>query len=108
MNLCKERCVECDLATGLGFCSVTGCIKQNRVSNISVIPTLTVTDAPMVEYAPVVRCKDCKWFDRTEPSYPYGYCHAAKHGYMTSRWEISIYRKCKEDFFCADGERKEQ
>lgn len=55
----------------------------------------------------LIRCGECKYFDRIEPNHPYGYCHAAKHGYQTSRWEISIYRKCKEDFYCADGERKE-
>ena len=60
-----------------------------------------------VDAVPVVRCKECKWFDREEQNHPCGYCHAAKHGYMTSRWEISIYRKCKEDFYCADGERKD-
>ena len=65
-----------------------------------------INEQPTVDSVPVVRCGECKWFDRLEKNHPYGYCHAAKHGHMTSRWEISIYRKCKEDFYCADGERR--
>ena len=53
----------------------------------------------------LVRCKDCKWWDKKEHS-PYGYCHACKHGYHSEHWEIGIYRTYREDFFCADGERK--
>lgn len=66
-----------------------------------------VREQPTIDAVKIVRCGECKWFDRLEKNHPYGYCHAAKHGHMTSRWEISIYRKCKEDFYCADGERKE-
>ena len=54
---------------------------------------------------PVVRCKNCKWWDK-EPDAVYGYCHACKHGYHSSNWEIGIYRKYKADWFCANGERK--
>lgn len=66
----------------------------------------------MVEYAqttdavPVVRCKDCRWWDNSEDS-PFGYCMAIKHGYMSENWEIGIYRRYKGDFYCADGERKD-
>lgn len=54
----------------------------------------------------LVTCKDCKWWDKKDES-PYGYCHACKHGYMSKHWEISIYRTYKGDWYCADGERKE-
>lgn len=57
-----------------------------------------------IDAVQVVRCKDCRWFDKTEDS-SYGYCHAMKHGYYSKHWEISIYRKYKEDFYCADGEK---
>lgn len=43
--------------------------------------------------------------------YPYGYkgyCHAAKHGYYSRNWEIGIYRLYGPDFFCADGELREE
>lgn len=61
---------------------------------------------PTVDAVEVVRCKDCKWWDKTEDS-PFGYCMAMKHGYNSANWEIGIYRKYKGDFYCADGERKE-
>ena len=54
----------------------------------------------------VVRCKDCKWWDKKEGS-NYGYCHACKHGHISDHWEIGIYRTYKGDWFCAEGERKE-
>ena len=53
---------------------------------------------------PVVRCKDCRWWDNSDDS-PFGYCMAMKHGYMSANWEIGIYRKYKGDFYCADGEK---
>lgn len=63
-----------------------------------------IKNAPTIDAVPVVRCKDCKWWDEDEND-PYGYCMAMKHGYMSARWEIGIYRKYKGDFYCADGER---
>ena len=94
MNVCKERGIECDFATGLGFCSVTGCRKQIQISNISIIPTVTVTDTPMVEYAPVVRCKDCKHLGENDGYY---FCNA-----------IGIAFGDKPNWFCADGERRSE
>ena len=63
-------------------------------------------DIPSADVVPVVRCKDCRWWDNSEDS-PYGYCMAMKHGYMSENWEIGIYRTYKGDFYCADGERKD-
>ena len=57
------------------------------------------------EQQPIVRCKDCKWWDK-KPDSPYGYCHACKHGHHSEHWEIGIYRTYKGDWFCADGERQ--
>ena len=51
----------------------------------------------------VVRCRDCKWWDKKDES-DYGYCHACKHGYSSPNWQIGIYRIYKGNFFCADGE----
>lgn len=59
-----------------------------------------------IDAEPVVRCKDCRWWDNSEDS-PYGYCMAMKHGYMSKNWEIGIYRRYKGDFYCADAERKD-
>ena len=71
----------------------------------------TVKMQPAIDAVPVVRCKDCKWWDcktwdeKGEPLY--GYCNACKHGHYSPNWEISINRKYKADWFCADGERRE-
>ena len=54
----------------------------------------------------VIRCKDCKWWDRKSKDSPMGYCHACKHGHYSRHWEISIRRTYEEDFFCADAEPK--
>ena len=54
----------------------------------------------------IIRCADCKWWDRLEEGHPYGYCLACRSGMHTERWEISIHRQCKYDFFCADAEQK--
>lgn len=65
-----------------------------------------IEEAATIDAVEVVRCKDCRWWDKREGS-NYGYCHAAKHGYYSRNWEISIYRTYGEDFFCADGEVRE-
>ena len=64
-----------------------------------------IKEIPPAEPVEIIRCKDCKWWDKKDDS-PYGYCHAVKHGYHSSNWEIGIYRLYKSDFFCADGERR--
>lgn len=62
---------------------------------------MITTDTPMREYAPIVRCKDCKWWDKVDniDGVNYGTCE----------------RKCtairqdaflNENWFCKDGERK--
>ena len=53
----------------------------------------------------IIRCKDCKWWDKSEEG-QFGYCMAMKHGYYSTNWEISIHRRYKGDFYCADGERR--
>lgn len=65
-----------------------------------------VENAPTIDAVPVVRCMECRWWDKIEGS-PLGYCHACKHAHFSTNWEISIYRTYKEDFYCADGERKD-
>lgn len=53
----------------------------------------------------VVRCKECKWYDKINDNS--GYCFAAKHGYLSKHWEINIHRTYEPDFYCADGERRD-
>lgn len=69
--------------------------------------TGVIEAAPTVDAAPVVRCRNCRFFDKV-PGGTYGYCHAAKHGFCSQHWEISIYRTYKDDFYCADGERRKE
>ncbi len=64
------------------------------------------TATTSAEWVPVVRCKDCRWWDQIDNG-SNGYCHACKHAFYSSNWDISIYRTCKEDWYCADGERKD-
>lgn len=57
------------------------------------------------DVVPVVRCKDCRWWDKTDNGF--GYCHAEKHCHISAHWEISIFRTYRGDHFCADGERED-
>lgn len=61
-------------------------------------------DGAYFDYQELVRCRDCRWWDKIGDS-PIGYCFACRHGHYSNHWEISIYRTYKGDFFCADGER---
>ena len=83
-------------------------------SNHSFVPNPTWNDAvslvgsmPSVE-TDIIFCQDCKWWDQLEEEHPYGYCLACRSLSHTERWEISIYRKCKYDFYCADAEPKDE
>lgn len=94
-------------------------VSHSQIDNMPTIDAVPLEDFKSMERTvdkltkaiadaePAVRCKDCKWFDK-EPGGTYGYCHAAKHGFYSQHWEISIYRTYKEDFYCADGERREE
>lgn len=85
-------------------------LQANGYSNVALVSELNrsigyLMNLPSVDAVEVVRCKDCEWWDRIDDGL-YGYCHACKHGFYSANWEISIYRRYKEDFFCADGERR--
>lgn len=66
---------------------------------------ITIERMPTIDAVPVVRCKDCRWWDKTDNGF--GYCHAEKHCHISAHWEISIFRTYRDDHFCADGERKD-
>ncbi len=84
-----------------------GVIAEQEMWNVPDFVYESIKNAPTIEAEPVIRCKDCKWFDKKEDS-SYGYCHAMKHGHYSRHWEISIYRTYKEDFYCADGEKMDE
>ena len=74
--------------------------------NAGVAFALTMVEyAQTIDAVPVVRCKDCRWWDKTDNGF--GYCHAEKHCHISAHWEISIFRTYRGDHFCADGERKD-
>ena len=96
---CKKRLVE---ATNIETAADEMAVIDNILFRFWQMRWL---DKLLEDAVPVVRCKDCKWWDQINNG-PYGYCHACKHGYYSSNWEINIYRRYKEDWFCADGERR--
>lgn len=77
----------------------------HEIDNVSYVEEEDIDNAPTVDAVQVVQCKDCRWWDKKDGA-NYGYCHAAKHGYYSKHWEISIYRTYESDFYCADGERR--
>lgn len=79
-------------------------------SDFAEVPTWNdaislIGSAPTIDAVPVVRCKDCKW---------YGTYQLTKYGEYDKRYkptvcikgEYSIMRN--EDWYCADGERREE
>ena len=114
LEICKERnycCTECpyyDLDAAMGchsnelMADALALLKEQEMDT----EALKKSYKELAEKGePIVRCKDCKWWDKKDGA-NYGYCHACKHGYYSDHWEIGIYRTYKGDFFCADGERR--
>ena len=68
-----------------------------RIANTAVQFTDMVEDAPTVDAVPVVRCGECKWWDRNDIPFDETERHHCLNcdGY----WY--------KDEFCSDGERKE-
>lgn len=70
-----------------------------------VVLSKIIDNAPTIDAVQVIRCKDCRWWDKTDNGF--GYCHAEKHCHISAHWEISIFRTYRGDHFCADGERED-
>ena len=108
------RCKDCDRRKGMKNGKIRFCYEIGdapcRACDIwdTVDYFLDEDISPTVDAVQIVRCRDCKWWDRKDDNSHYGYCHACKHGYHSEHWQIGIYRVYKEDFFCADGEKEEQ
>jgi len=58
-----------------------------------------VEDFPAADVVEVVRCEDCYWFDRRR-----GECHNPRYG---NGWANYPPPSVDEEYFCADGERKD-
>lgn len=67
-----------------------------------VVSIKDVADAPTIDAVPVVRCKDCKWYEiaqlkqdgTDDRRYKPSYCTLLRHSF-------------KPDYFCADGQRRD-
>ena len=56
-------------------------------------PSYTASVGEPMEYAPIVRCKDCKHYEEINQPYPQMFCR-------------KLFLDTKEDDFCSYGERK--
>ena len=88
------------------FKSYVNTLDMQRDDYKSIMEYIDDAVAMLKEQPEIVRCEDCKWWDKKDES-NYGYCHACKHGYHSDHWEIGIYRTYRGDWFCADGEKRE-
>lgn len=73
---------------------LNSCIAQSRISLHATRSRLRVSDIvliiqsmPIIDAVPVVRCRDCKWYDLAF--------------YVCSKCGVCVNR----DFYCADGEK---
>lgn len=83
-------------------------LRKCNGGNCWYIPREAIEEAPTVDAEPVVRCRDCRWWEDMYGNGIKGYCHACKHGYHSPTWEIGIRRTTDPDFYCGDGERTEE
>ena len=60
---------------------------------------LCIIDAPAVDAVPVVRCKDCIYYNMNYCGDGFGWCE---------RKGIGIGHGTSDDWFCAGGEAKEE
>lgn len=86
----SDNFTKTDLITMMTVGTIANCIEA-------------IVDLPSAE-PNLIHCADCRWWKQDEDIAPYGWCFACKSGSYTEHWDISIRRKYKGDFFCADAE----
>ena len=59
----------------------------------------SIRNAPTIDAVPVVRCKDCKWFDKQRRV-----CHDPRYGDGYANYQPP---NTNDEYWCADGERKD-
>ena len=68
-------------------------VYRNTNSNIDMFTIMDILDElPTIEAIPVVRCKDCKYYDTIGCSKGFGWCE-------------NIYRGTSDNFYCANGKQ---
>lgn len=58
-----------------------------------------IDNAPTIDAVHVVRCKDCKWFDKQRRV-----CHNPRYGDGYANYQPP---NTNDEYWCADGERKD-
>lgn len=58
-----------------------------------------IFEAPTIDAVSVVRCKDCKWFDKQRCV-----CHNPRYGDGYANYQPP---NTNDEYWCADGERKD-
>ena len=102
-TISRQAVIKAVLVSNLSACTVYGRSEEGMATAKELIQAIKNLPSAQTK---VIRCKNCRWWDKY--SEKRGYCMAAKHGFMSSHWEIGIYRIYDEDFFCADAEPKEK
>ena len=85
------RLIDGDLLMKTVFNDVV--LVDGEVKGVGLILAETVDKAPTIDAVPVVRCRECKHHEDEEIGMVY--CPNALGGWVAENW------------FCADGERKE-
>ena len=68
-------------------------VYRNTNSNIDMFTIMDILDElPTIEAIPVVRCKDCKYYDTIGCSKGFGWCE-------------NIDRGTSDNFYCANGKQ---
>lgn len=58
-----------------------------------------IVSIPVADVVEVVRCRECKWYDRKTSE-----CHNPRYG---NGWANYPPPSVNDDYYCADGERKD-
>lgn len=72
-----------------------GCVDEECASEHECEFACFIFRQPIIDAVPVVRCKDCKWFEKGKSYTPY--CNNAKN----------LFEEMQADDYCSYGERRE-
>lgn len=92
INYCSRKGVFCTMATDLGYCCATACMKTPDYVEVLSFGDVKIIGSDGREYVPIVRCKECKHWN------PNGIGICKLH-------DIRPTPLMMDDWFCADGER---
>lgn len=76
---------------------------DTRIDYVQVVDVGDIIEAPTIDAVPVVRCKDCIWYEIYQLKKDGTDDLRCKRSYC-ALWGNYL----KPDYFCADGERREE